>query len=147
MDSSLHPICGETGDIPCSHPHPHHVWGFLGEPMLQTKAFWFCVSTYRCLSHCVYPSLCVFCLLWDVSSSCTSLQSLCCPKSWLTCVRSYKRLGSMKPCTPDTTEFQIFLFSKAFGHSCHWAGAVSWAGEENPEFSFSQLQGLFFFSD
>lgn len=108
-----------------------------GEPMLQTKAFWFC------LSHCVYPILCVFCLLWDVSFSCTSLQSLCCQKSWLTCVRSYKRLGSMKPCTPDVTEFHILLFSKAFGHSCHWAGAFSWGGESRALFLPTSRSVLF----
>lgn len=66
------------------------------------------------------------CLLLHVSSSWVSTQIFHCPSSWQLMVIYeiiWKFWGHE---TANTTEFQIFLFSKAFGHSCHWAVALSW---------------------
>ena len=94
-------------------------WGSegCGGVMFQTKALWFLLFTSGNLLHSAFILLSAFsacfsiCLLPGYHSNPAAQSS---DNSGL-CMRPYERFGAMKPC--KTIEFQIFLFSKAFGHA------------------------------
>lgn len=124
MNSTLHPKwdptpiqtkLGDSSRILCSRPRP-----------FDSACFW------KCSPQCMYPQSVCFCMCL-LPGYLLKFFTAQCPDNSMLYMRSYESSGAMK--TANTTEFQIFLFSKAFGHSCHWAVALSWTGR--------RTQGLF----
>lgn len=134
------------GGIPCPYPHPHYVWRLLEETVSQTKALWSCFSVSGSL-YCVFillsvlPACLCMCLLLGHHSNPFTAPS---PDNSGLRGDLTKGLGSWS-CV-NTAEFQIFLFSKALGQSCHWALALFWTGRRN-QLPFFFLQSLPFYSD
>ena len=105
--------------------------------MLRTKALRFCFFTSESLLHCAFILLSLF-------DACFGMYLLLGHHSNSFTAESLD-LGTLKPFTPLTIEFQKFLFSKALGHSATGLHSSGLGG--GPRLTLPLLQSLLFFSE
>lgn len=120
MHSTFHPVCGGTGGIHFPHLHiQEDSWGSLCSRPRPFDAAFLLLEVFSTvhLSYflCFLPALARLLPEHHSNNPFTAPSPDMCEIS--------QKAWDLKSCTPPTTAFQLFLFAKAPGYSCHWAVA------------------------